>query len=93
MERFTKSKETQKLVVVMPAYCEADKVGETVHAALRNCPHVVVVDDGSADGTAENAQIAGADVVIHETNQGKGKALQTGFARALELGADLIVYN
>ena len=90
METNAKSKEGQNLVVVMPAFHEAERVGDTVRAVLQFCPKVVVVDDGSNDGTAEVAESAGADVVVHEENQGKGIALKTGFARALELGAELI---
>ena len=85
------SDKAQKLVVVIPAFHEADRVGDTVQSVLQFCPNVIVVDDGSTDRTAEMARLAGADVVVHEVNQGKGIALKTGFARAVELGAELIV--
>ncbi|MCA9928158.1 MAG: glycosyltransferase family 2 protein, partial [Anaerolineales bacterium] len=52
---------------------------------------VIVVDDGSSDNTAVVATSAGALVVKHETNQGKGVALNTGFAYARSLGADVVV--
>ena len=52
---------------------------------------VLVVDDGSADRTAEVAREAGAQVVSHPTNRGKGAALKTGFAYALEHGFDAVV--
>ncbi len=93
MERFfnNTNKQSETLAVVIPAYKESEKVGTTVQAALQQCSTVIVVDDGSLDGTAEAARKAGADVIVHEVNQGKGIALQTGFARAQELGADLIV--
>jgi len=44
---------------------------------------VLVVDDGSTDATAETARQAGAEVIAHETNQGKGEALKTGYAWAI----------
>jgi polyprenyl-phospho-N-acetylgalactosaminyl synthase len=52
---------------------------------------MIVVDDGSTDGTFAVARAAGAEVVRHPINLGQGAALQTGFTRALELGAKWIV--
>lgn len=54
-----------------------------VRAARVYLPTVVVVDDGSADGTAAAAQAAGAMVVRHDVNRGKGAALATGCQQAL----------
>jgi glycosyltransferase involved in cell wall biosynthesis len=73
------------LCVVVPALeCEA-RIGAVVagvHAAAPGLP-VVVVDDGSHDGTAERAAAAGALVLRHPARRGKGAALATGFAWAL----------
>jgi glycosyltransferase involved in cell wall biosynthesis len=52
---------------------------------------VVVVDDGSSDGTAAVARRLGAGVISHPFNLGYGAALQTGYKAALELGAPLVV--
>jgi glycosyltransferase involved in cell wall biosynthesis len=49
-------------------------------------PDVVVIDDCSPDSTSEQAQLAGAIVVRHEVNRGKGAALKTGFRKLSELG-------
>jgi hypothetical protein len=70
------------LAVVIPAKNEADRIGATVRAAagLPGADLVVVVDDGSSDGTAAVAERAGARVVRHSRNRGKAAALETGAA-------------
>src|ERR1700686_847176 len=68
------------VAVVIPAWNEADRVQATVTAAL-GLPAVavvIVVDDGSKDGTAGAARSAGAVVTRHARNRGKGAALETG---------------
>lgn len=77
----------RRLSVVIPAYCEADRIAATVARVRAELAHVapaaeleiVVVDDGSGDGTAEVAVAAGADrVVALPTNRGKGAAVRAG---------------
>jgi glycosyltransferase involved in cell wall biosynthesis len=70
------------LAVVIPARNEADRVGATVRAAvgLPGADLVIVVDDGSSDGTAAAAREAGARVIRHARNRGKAAALETGAA-------------
>ena len=70
--------------VVVPAYNEAASVGPLV-AALRSAAlwhQIIVVDDGSADQTAERAREAGATVVRHPYNKGNGAAVKTGIRTA-----------
>jgi glycosyltransferase involved in cell wall biosynthesis len=77
--------------VVIAAYNEAPVIGHVI-AGLQQTPHrVLVVDDGSADATADLAARAGATVVRHPINLGQGAALQTGIEFALANGAEFIV--
>lgn len=76
---------------VSPAYNEEKTVAKVVEGALKNTDGIIVVDDGSIDNTYEEASKAGATVVRHNKNRGKGVALKTGFKKALEMDASIIV--
>jgi Glycosyl transferase family 2 len=80
------------VAVVIPARNESDRIAATVQAAasLPGVDIVVVVDDGSNDGTAAAAQAAGASVMRHARNRGKAAAMETGAeaVRLLESGPD-----
>lgn len=80
-----------RIAVVVPALNEALRIRDVVQGALRHCPNVIVVDDGSDDGTAD--AIADLPVVLlrHATRMGKGAGLRTGFAEALRRGLDAVV--
>jgi glycosyltransferase involved in cell wall biosynthesis len=73
--------------VVIPAYNEAETVRDVAMRARQQCPNVIVVDDGSTDGTAR--ALAGLDItqIHHEENRGKAGSLQRGFEHALAHGA------
>jgi glycosyltransferase involved in cell wall biosynthesis len=73
--------------VVVAAYNEAPIIAEVVGELLSAYRRVVVVDDGSVDGTAAAARDAGAIVLHHPLNRGQGAALQTGFDYCLRHGA------
>jgi glycosyltransferase involved in cell wall biosynthesis len=79
-----------RIWVVIAAYNEAKVIARVVGEVARRGYHVVVVDDGSADDTADRAAVAAA-VVRHPVNLGQGAALQTGIDYALHQGADAIV--
>jgi glycosyltransferase involved in cell wall biosynthesis len=78
-------------VVVIPAYNEERFIGSVVLKTRQLVPTVIVVDDGSRDATAEIAQAAGAVVVRHEQNKGKGAALNTGFLKAKEYAPEVVI--
>jgi glycosyltransferase involved in cell wall biosynthesis len=87
----------RSLWVVLPAHNEAAHIGDVVAGvrAVRIAGvdvTALVVDDGSADGTAEIARAAGAEVISHARNRGVGAAFRTGRDRALEAGADLLLH-
>ena len=79
-----------KILAVIPAYREAGRIGSVVRQVVAHLP-CLVVDDGSGDGTAEEAERAGASVVRHPRNLGKGAALRTGLAWAREHGYDGVI--
>ncbi len=70
--------------VLIAAYNEERNVGAVISGTRRYVPHVIVVDDGSTDATAARARAAGADVIAHGENRGKGCAIRTGLARVLD---------
>jgi glycosyltransferase involved in cell wall biosynthesis len=77
--------------VICPAFNEATTVGRVV-CELRDCGYeVVIIDDASADVTADIAAALGANVLRHAINLGQGAALKTGIDYALAQGAERIV--
>ena len=78
------------VVAVIPAYQAAPTIDAVVRQTAEHLA-VVVVDDGSDDGTGSIARAAGAEVLRQEPNQGKGAALRRGFAQALEAGMNAVV--
>jgi polyprenyl-phospho-N-acetylgalactosaminyl synthase len=76
--------------VVIAAYDEAPVIAQVIADARTRFPNVVVVDDGSSDGTPERALAAEAVVLRHPVNLGQGAALQTGIIYALRQGAAVI---
>jgi polyprenyl-phospho-N-acetylgalactosaminyl synthase len=76
--------------VVIAAYNEAGAIGRVINEVKSRGFTVVVVDDGSSDGTAE-ASAAAHVLIRHPVNLGQGAALQTGIDFALQSGADVIV--
>jgi glycosyltransferase involved in cell wall biosynthesis len=80
----------ETILALIPGYQEGPRIGAVVEAA-RGHLSVVVVDDGSTDDTAIQAETAGATVLIQRPNAGKGAALRAGFRYALGHGAAAVV--
>ncbi|MEV8143901.1 glycosyltransferase family 2 protein [Specibacter sp. NPDC078709] len=70
--------------IVIPMYNEGTVVGDVVRSLHPTFKHIVCIDDGSSDDSAEIAAAAGAVVVKHPINLGQGAALQTGIEYALQ---------
>jgi glycosyltransferase involved in cell wall biosynthesis len=84
------------LLVVIPALDEEPTVASVIRGIPRDLPGVagvavLVVDDGSSDGTGAAAEEAGAHVIRHESPRGVGAAFGTALRHAIDVGADLIV--
>lgn len=82
---------TGSVCVAIPALNAARLVGPVIEVARGIIRDVVVVDDGSSDETARVAADAGATVLRHDVNRGKGAALKTAFAWALEREFDGVI--
>jgi glycosyltransferase involved in cell wall biosynthesis len=65
---------------VIPAYQDEKHIGDIARRTRERLDHVLVVDDGSTDQTAERAREADAEVIVHPENRGKGEAIKTGLA-------------
>ncbi len=82
-----------KVVAVIPALNEAPRIEGSIRGVLPYVDAVVVVDDGSRDGTGDVARGVGVHVLRHQVNRGQGAGLRTGTDAALRLGADIIIHT
>ena len=67
------------IIAIIPSYNEEIPLGTVVLRTLQYVDKVIVIDDGSSDKTKEVAKLAGAEVISHPTNLGKGQGIKTGF--------------
>jgi glycosyltransferase involved in cell wall biosynthesis len=80
-----------KTVAGIPCFNEERFIGSVALRAKVSVDLVMVIDDGSSDGTAAVAELAGAKVVRHESNKGKGAAVSTAFELAREMRCSALV--
>ena len=88
---------TNSIAIVIPAHQEGDRITSVLEAIPKAVSGtsrviVIVVDDGSTDGTSRAASQTGAIVLRHPVDLGAGAALRTGTEAALLLGADIVVH-
>ena len=84
--------QARRCLALIPAFNEEGRIGPVVESVQKASGYdVVVVNDGSRDGTAAEARRAGATVLSHPFNLGYGAALQTGYKWAVRRGYDVVV--
>lgn len=77
--------------MAIPCFNTGPFVGDIVRTARNHAERVIVIDDGSGDGTGEIAQAAGARVITHDRNRGYGEAIRSCFKDARANAADILV--
>ncbi len=80
-----------KVIAAIPCYNEECFIGEVVLKAKKHVDQVIVVDDGSDDGSARSAKAAGAVIVNHGVNKGYGESVKSCFVAAKANHADVLV--
>jgi glycosyltransferase involved in cell wall biosynthesis len=82
----------ETVLAIIPVYGESGFIAHVVRRVMQHVQTVLVVDDGSPDGTAAEAEKAGANVIRHPSNLGKGAALKTGLEYATAAGAEYFLF-
>src|SRR5215470_11967838 len=82
---------TSTTAAVIPAYNEEKHIGDVIRRTRQKLDDVLVVDDGSRDKTAERAREAGAEVIVHSQNRGKGETIKTGLRHWLDRQVDFVI--
>lgn len=79
------------VAAIIPAFHEEKHVGDVVRRTKQFLTDVLVVDDGSVDQTSQQAREAGAEVIVHPQNRGKGETIKTGLHHWYDRGSRLVV--
>jgi glycosyltransferase involved in cell wall biosynthesis len=79
------------IAAVIPAYHEEKHIADVVRRTREQLDNVLVVDDGSRDKTAARARGAGAEVIVHPQNRGKGETIKTGLRHWLERQFEFVI--
>jgi glycosyltransferase involved in cell wall biosynthesis len=82
---------TRRFAVAIPAFEAAATIAPVLRRTLAVHDAVIVVDDGSRDGTGDAARACGVPVLVHKVNLGKGRALHTAFEHLFGAGYDAVV--
>jgi glycosyltransferase involved in cell wall biosynthesis len=80
-----------RIAAVIPAYNEENHIADIVRRTRQKLDHVLVIDDGSRDKTADRARDAGAEVIVHPQNRGKGETIKTGLRHWLDRQLDFVI--
>src|SRR5260370_24126470 len=83
--------EASRTAAVIPAYNEEKHIGDVVRRTRQKLDDVLVVNDGSRDKTADRAREAGAEVIVHQKNRGKGQTIKTGLRHWFERQIDFVI--
>ncbi len=86
-----KSNDRPRIIAAIPAYNDEKYIGTVVLKTRQYVSEVIVLDDGSTDRTADIARLAGASVIQHEQNKGKGVSIQRILAEAKKRNLDTLV--
>ncbi len=80
------------VIAVIPAYNAEKTIGNVVRKVLRKVGRCIVVDDGSSDGTGDTAVNAGAELIVHVSNRGKGAAIRTALNFLRKMSYKYIIF-
>lgn len=91
MEQSRARPDRRNTAAVIPAYNESKHLPDVVKRTRLELDHVVVIDDGSTDGTTAVAREVGAEVIVHPENRGKGESIKTGLRYWTSRGFEWVV--